>query len=103
MKSTKKTFRPRNPRSLRLLGRAGMALLACITTLVSLNHQAAFAQAKPAQDYLVYVLSEAAAKMSVLSSFRAKHFLLTEGREMGMSCAPLVVAKTNTAAMPGIK
>src|ERR1700704_5223120 len=69
MKSTKKTFHlrsPRSPRSVSRSGPRGVALLACLATLICLNHQTTFAQAKPAQDYLVYVLSEAADMISLV-------------------------------------
>ncbi|MDQ2921096.1 MAG: YncE family protein [Acidobacteriota bacterium] len=83
MKSTKKTFRPRSPRNVSLLGPRGGAVLICIATLVSLNHHPAFAQAKPAQDYLVYVLSEAADKISLIrfgpSGAHVDHELVTGG------------------------
>jgi len=89
MKSTKKTFHPRSPSSprspnrLRILGRGAFAFLTCIAALISLGHQPIFAQAKPAQDYLVYVLSEAADKISLIrfgpNGARVDHELITGG------------------------
>jgi len=86
MKSTKKTSHPRSPRSPRsvsLSGPRGLAILTCIAALFFLNHQPTFAQAKPAQDYLVYVLSEAADKISLVrfgpNGGRVDHELVTGG------------------------
>lgn len=89
MKSTKKTFHPRSPSSprspnrLRLFGRGAFAFLTCIAALISFGHQSIFAQAKPAQDYLVYVLSEAADKISLIrfgpNGARVDHELITGG------------------------
>lgn len=60
-----------------------VAVLTCIATLVYQSHQPAFAQAKPAQDYLVYVLSEAADKISLVrfgpNGARVDHELTTGG------------------------
>jgi YVTN family beta-propeller protein len=86
MKSTKKTFHlrsPRSPRSASRSGPRGVALLACLATLICLNHQTTFAQAKPAQDYLIYVLSEAADMISLVrfgpNGARVDHDLSTGG------------------------
>src|SRR6185503_11507879 len=69
------------PRNVSLSGPLGLAFLTCIATLFSINPQPAFAQAKPAQDYLVYVLSEAADKISLVrfgpKGARVDHELVT--------------------------
>src|SRR5687768_12544859 len=86
MKSMKKTFRPRNlrnPRSVNLPGPLCLAVLTCVATLVFAHQQPVFAQAKPSQDYLVYVLSEAADKISLIrfgpNGARVDHELVTGG------------------------
>jgi DNA-binding beta-propeller fold protein YncE len=65
------------------LATVGVVFLACIAALISLSHQPLFAQAKPAQDYLVYVLSEAADKISLIrfgpNGARVDHELVTGG------------------------
>ena len=95
MKSTKKIFRPRSPRNVSLLSRSVtppvslrialggsfLAVLASIASVISLTQQSTFAQAKPSQDYLVYVLSEAADKISLVrfgpNGARVDHDLVT--------------------------
>jgi DNA-binding beta-propeller fold protein YncE len=65
------------------LGRRGCGLLICVAALLSLSQQPITAQAKPAQDYLLYVLSEAADKISLIrfgpNGARVDHELVTGG------------------------
>lgn len=89
MKLTKKTFHPKSPSCLKSLSRfrssgpGGFAVLIWVAALLSLSQQPIFAQAKPAQDYLVYVLSEAADKISLIrfrpNGARVDHELVTGG------------------------
>ena len=66
-----------------MFGRSLVTFLTCIAALISLGHQSILAQAKPAQDYLVYVLSEAADKISLIrfgpNGARVDHELITGG------------------------
>src|SRR5688500_11852325 len=89
MKSTKKTFHLRSPSSpksrsrLHSSGRGSFAVLIWVFALFSSSQQPTFAQARAAQDYLVYVLSEAADKISLIrfgpNGARVDHELVTGG------------------------
>src|SRR5687768_7191910 len=72
MRSMKKIFRPRSPRnpisyhSTGWLRQHVPTRLICFAALLFASCAAALAQSKPSQDYLVYVLSEGADRISLI-------------------------------------